>query len=168
MRAIMIRLISTTTLSALRAARPAHFFSPGPCGKINDFLQGKQCVSSDICVKSTHMKQFSLLVRVPQDYAADQARAVNPEWGKLIEEWKVRGVYVLSFAFPGESLVVSGKKGQVKHETVLSNGLRAVSNIVLQAETLEEASALARSCPVLSHGGTVEVREIMNPVPVAP
>jgi len=110
------------------------------------------------------MKQFSLLVRVPMKYSPDQVKAVTPLWEQLLEEWKKAGVYVLSFAFPGESFTVSGKEKRIKKEAVLSGDQRVVSNLVIQAETIEEALELAKSCPILMHGGMVEVREIPKPI----
>ena len=64
--------------------------------------------------KNNEMKQFSLLVRVPKTYGGEQAKLVNPQWDKLLEQWKAEGVYVLSFAFPGESYTVSGSEKLVK------------------------------------------------------
>jgi len=114
------------------------------------------------------MKQYSLLVRVPDTYTAAQAQSAAPQWEILLEQWKTDGVYVLSFAFPGESFTVSGNEKLIKKETVLSVNLKVVSNVVLQAETMEEALELAKSCPVLLYGGQVEVREIPRPVkPIA-
>lgn len=110
------------------------------------------------------MKQYSLLVRVPNTYTTEQAKLVGPLWERLLEQWKAEGVYVLSFAFPGESYTVSGKEPLIKKETVLSGNLKVVSNLVLQAESMEQALMLAKSCPVLLYGGKVEVREIPKPV----
>lgn len=106
------------------------------------------------------MKHFSLLVRVPETYNSEKAKLVNPQWDKLVEEWKDTGVYVLSFAFPGESYTVSGAKKEVRKEIVLANNLKVVSNVVIQAEDMEHALELAKSIPVLAYGGSVEVREI--------
>ena len=106
------------------------------------------------------MKQFSFLVRVPDSYNTEQAKQVNPLWDKTIEQWKADGVYVLSFAFPGKSFTVSGAEKSIKEEVVLSGKLKVVSNLVLQAETMEKALELAKSCPILLFGGSVEVREI--------
>ncbi|ACU03520.1 hypothetical protein [Pedobacter heparinus] len=110
------------------------------------------------------MKQYSLLVRVPDTYSTEQAKLVGPLWEKLLEQWKAEGVYILSFAFPGESYTVSGKEHLIKKETVLSGNLKVVSNLVLRAESIEQALVLAKSCPVLLYGGKVEVREIPKPV----
>ena len=104
------------------------------------------------------------MVRVPDSYNAEQAKAVNPLWDKLLEKWKAEGAYVLSFAFPGESYTVSGTDKMVKKETVLAGNLKVVSNIVLQAKTIEQAIELAKSCPILIYGGTVEIREIPKPI----
>lgn len=113
------------------------------------------------------MKQFSLLVRVPETYSPEQAKQVNPEWDKLLAQWKADGVYVLSFAFPGESFIVSGSEKEVKRESLLSGNLRVVSNLVVQTESMEEALKLAQSCPVLAYGGAIEVREIPRPITIA-
>ncbi|HWV70624.1 MAG TPA: hypothetical protein VN040_02870 [Pseudosphingobacterium sp.] len=105
-------------------------------------------------------KEFSLLVRVPLSYSTEQAKAVGPEWIKVIDQWKKEGVYVYSFAFPGESHVVTGPTKSVKKETVVANNLRVVSNVILRAKGIKDVLELAKDCPVLAHGGTVEVREI--------
>ena len=125
------------------------------------FAQTKNSVSHS---KKDKMKQFSLVVRVPETYSTEQAKAVGPAWDKLIELWKAEGVYILSFAFPGESFTVSGIEKVVKKESVISGNLRVVSNIVLQSETMEGALELAKHCPVLLYGGSVEVRQIPKPV----
>lgn len=114
--------------------------------------------------KNDKMKQFSLVVRVPETYSSEQAKAVGPAWDKLLEQWKAEGVYILSFAFPGESFTVSGPEKAIKKESVISGNLRVVSNIVLQSESMEGALELAKRCPILLHGGSVEVREIPKPV----
>lgn len=116
--------------------------------------------------KNNQMKQFSLLVRVPVTYTAEQARLTTPLWDKTIEDWKAKGVYVLSFAFPGESYTVSGSEKEVKKETVIADNLRVVSNIVLQAADKDQAIELAKACPILAHGGSVEIREIPKPLQV--
>lgn len=110
------------------------------------------------------MKQFSILVRVPDTYTAEQAKVVGPQWDKTIEQWKAAGVYVVSFAFPGESYTVSGREKMVKKGSVMSGNQRVVSAIVLQEEEMEQALEQAKACPTLLYGGTVEVREIRTPL----
>src|SRR5690554_86606 len=128
-----------------------------------------QSVCSQIFSKENKpMKQFSLLVRVPETYTSEQAKAVYPEWEALLENWKNSGVYVISFAFPGESYTITGAKKEVKEETVLSNNLKVVSNLVVQVENREQALELSKSIPILVYGGSVEVREIPNLIVLCP
>lgn len=111
-------------------------------------------------------KQFSMLVRVPTNYSSEQVKAAGATWDNLLQQWKDRGIYVISFAFPGESYTVSGAQKEVNPGSVVSDGLRVVSNIVLQASTMEEACNLAKDFPILKYGGSVEVREIPKPLHV--
>ena len=106
------------------------------------------------------MKEFILLVRVPVSYSGEQAKAVNPQWNEVLNKWKADSIYVTSFVFPGESFVLSGSDRMVKKEFVVADNLKMVSNIILNAKNLEEAVELAKVCPVLEHGGSVEVREV--------
>jgi hypothetical protein len=126
------------------------------CGKA--YAQTGAADASAIIKKTKQMKEFSLLIRVPVTYSNEQAKAVNPEWVKVLDKWKADGVYVISFVFPGESYVVSGTERTVKQDTVVSDNLRVVSNIFLRAESMNEVIALAKACPILEHGGTVEIR----------
>jgi len=106
------------------------------------------------------MKEFILLVRVPVTYGGEQAKVVNPQWNKVLDKWKADNVFVTSFVFPTESYVLSGADRTVKKEMVISDGLKVVSSIILHARSLENAVELAKACPVLAYGGTVECREV--------
>jgi hypothetical protein len=109
-------------------------------------------------------KQFSMLVRVPTTYGQEQVKAAGLEWDKLLERWKKQGIYVISFAFPGDSYVVEGEEKVIRHESVVSNNLRVVSNIVLRTSSIEEACVLAKEFPILKYGGSVEIRELPKPI----
>lgn len=117
-------------------------------------------------MESKSLKQFSLLVRVPTTYTPEQVKAAGVIWDQLLEEWKSQKIYVISFAFPGDSYVVSGPDKTVTHESVVANNLRTVSNIVLLATDIHAACAIAKEIPVLVYGGSVEIREIPRPVVV--
>lgn len=111
---------------------------------------------------ATKMKEFILLVRVPLTYTREKAEEVNPKWEIVLRNWKAENVFVTSFAFPQESYVLSGADRSVKKESVVSQNLRVVSSIILRAGNLENAVELAKVCPILEHGGTVEIREIVS------
>jgi hypothetical protein len=109
---------------------------------------------------SIKMKEFSLLVRVPTTYTPEQAKAVNPKWSSLLDKWKADSIYITSFAFPGESYVVSGSEKVIKKESIISDNLRVVSNLFIRAVSIEAAVELSKLIPILEFGGSVEVREI--------
>jgi hypothetical protein len=106
------------------------------------------------------MKDFSLLVRVPITYTTEDAKTVGAHWDELLAKWKRDKVYVVSFAFPGKSHVITGPEKELTTVPVLSDNLRVVSNIVLRLPSIEDAIALAKEFPILAYGGSVEVREI--------
>ena len=116
--------------------------------------------SNDSKQNPAKMKEFILLVRVPTTYSPEQAKAVNPKWDIVTNKWKADNDFVTSYVFPGESYVLSGAERSVKNEAVVSDNLRLVSSIILRSSSLEQAVEMAKSCPVLEYGGSIEVREI--------
>ena len=119
------------------------------------FAQAK----SNQLIKTEKMKKYILLIRLPLNYGPEQASAVRARWTALTDQWKADGIFVTSFVFPSESYVVSGN-GNVANEEVIANGLRVISCLIIKASNFEEALLLAKKCPILGQGGTVEVREV--------
>ena len=105
------------------------------------------------------MNTYILLIRLPVSYGTEEATIVRAEWNALTDQWKSARIYVNSFVFPSESYVVSNKD-TVDKANVVVDGLRMVSSILIQAPNFEEALALAKKCPILKQGGTIEVREV--------
>ena len=103
-------------------------------------------------------KQFVLVVRVPETYDTEQAKKVGPEWDKTLAYWKAQGVYVESFPFPQPGAIISGGDRQVQTGMITAGGQKVVSIVVLRATDSAHATELAKRCPVLDHGGSVEVR----------
>ena len=103
------------------------------------------------------MKAFVLLVKVPSTYTTALAKSVNPKWEQAIADWKASGHYITSFAYPGESRTIN--------QQATKENERQVSSILLRAENIEEATELAKACPVLAYGGSVEIRELPKGVP---
>lgn len=114
----------------------------------------------------SNMKEYILLIRLSTTYTPDQVKVAKETWNKILQKWKADGTYVISFVFPSESYVLSGSERSMVKESVVANNLRVVSSIILLASTLEEAVEIAKVCPILDQGGTVEVREV-QPRPVA-
>lgn len=109
--------------------------------------------------KTEKMKEYILLIRLPINYGQTQALKVREKWDKLTDQWKADNIFVTSFIFPSESYLVSGDNKVVTKEAVVSNDLKLISNIIVRASNFEEAVLLAKKCPIIDQGGTVEVRE---------
>lgn len=62
--------------------------------------------------------------------------------------------------------VVSGKNGRVVADGPFAEAKEAVGGyFLLHVDTMEEAVALAKECPLLAHGGKVEVRQVLEECP---
>ena len=110
--------------------------------------------------QNTELKEYILLVRVPFNYGSDNAKEVRELWNTLLEKWKADGTYVTSFVYPNDGYLVAGAEKSVTNESVVSNHLKLVSNLILRAANYEAALELSKNCPVLAQGGMIEVREI--------
>lgn len=106
------------------------------------------------------MKEYILLIRLPLSYGAEQAKEVRPQWDQILQKWKAEGTFLTSYIAPNDGYIVSGPERISKKEVVISDGLRIVSTIIIQAESLESAVEIAKVCPILTQGGTVEIKEI--------
>ena len=83
---------------------------------------------------------------------------------RLSEQGKVLGGSPLDL----EGKVVSGANGRTIVDGPFAESKEAVGGyFLLQVDTFEEAVAIAKHCPGLVHGATVEVRHIVGQCPVS-
>ena len=115
--------------------------------------------------------QYLLLFR-----GADWSKRLSPEemqkvasqwmdWFKgLSEQGKVLGGSPLDT----EGKIVSGTNGRTIVDGPFAESKEAIGGyFLLQVETLDEAVTIAKQCPGLPHGATVEVRHIVGQCPVS-
>jgi hypothetical protein len=100
--------------------------------------------------------------------SAEEMQNVANQWmvwfKRLSEQGKVLGGSPLDL----EGKVVSGTNGRTIVDGPFAESKEAVGGyFLLQVETLEEAVAIAKHCPGLAHGATVEVRHIVGQCPVS-
>jgi hypothetical protein len=110
------------------------------------------------------MKEFMLLFRgdykaIPQD-SPKEMQAMAKKW----QDW-IGGIAAQNkWVAPGQRLNPDGKV--VRTNGVITDGPYTeiketlFSYCTIKAESIEEAAELATSCPILTVGGNVEVREI--------
>jgi hypothetical protein len=113
------------------------------------------------------MNEYVFLVRFGANATlAPEQRQINTEkWGKLIQHWTEQGYFVGSSLITQEGFVLSGSDRKVDQGFIADADFRVVSIIRIAVSSIDEAVELARACPVLDYGGTVEIREV-QPRPV--
>ncbi|MCK6630616.1 MAG: YciI family protein [Anaerolineae bacterium] len=111
------------------------------------------------------MKEFLLLFR--SDYEAMPQRDNLEEWQAAAKKWQdwIGGIAAQNrWVATGQRLSPGGKV--VRTNRVITDGPYTeiketlISYCTIKAETIEEAAELAIGCPILTVGGSVEVREI--------
>jgi hypothetical protein len=81
---------------------------------------------------------------------------------RLADQGKVLGGSPLD----NKGKVVSGKGGRVVADGPFAESKEAVGGyFMLQVDTMDEAVAIAQECPMLPHGGKVEVRQVLEKCP---
>ena len=97
----------------------------------------------------------------PQSASPEEMQQNMQKWFSWVDELKAKGIY-----HSGEPLLPGGKT--LRKDNVITDGPFAESKEVIggffmvQANTIEEAVDLAKGCPDLPNGGSVEVREVMK------
>jgi exonuclease III len=113
-------------------------------------------------MKTQVKENYILLVYLPKGYGPEQAKEVRKQWETLLQQWKADSTYVTSFVYPGEAQLVSGLSSDIQSGSMLADSMRLTSNMIVRAADMEEATLLARMCPVLRQGGTIEVRPVQS------
>ena len=76
---------------------------------------------------------------------------------RLTQQGKVKAGQPLEH----EGKIVSGKKGRIVADGPFAESKEAIGGyFLLQVANLDEAVAIARECPILEYGSTVEVRPV--------
>jgi len=106
---------------------------------------------------------FMMLFRFMPDFShrptEQELAAMKEQWGSFIGNIAISEKLVSTYrlGFEGKS---------IQSDTSVTDGIliadeKTISgNMVVKANSLEEASELAKGCPILKMGGTVEVRSI--------
>jgi hypothetical protein len=108
-------------------------------------------------------KEFMLLFRfepTTEQPTPEQLQEMGKSWGEFIGTIAMQGKLVST-----HQLGFEGKQIYADQTTQdgfdVTEGKMIAGNMVLKAETIEAATELAKKCPILLMGGTVEVRSII-------
>jgi hypothetical protein len=116
-------------------------------------------------MKSEPTNQYMFLVRGACGHAAglspEQMQAHMAEVYAWIENLTKQGIFSAAQPLTSDGKVVSGESGGTVTDGVYAESKEAVAGFfILNAQTMDEAVNIARSSPMLKHGGALEVRRI--------
>lgn len=111
----------------------------------------------------TQLKEFMLLFRFEpsnEEPTQEQLQAMQKHWGEFIGEIAMQGKLVSThqLGFEGKRIFANQRTEEGFH---ITEGQTIGGNMVLKAETIESATEHAKKCPILSIGGSVEIRNII-------
>lgn len=89
----------------------------------------------------------------------EEFEAVNQQWQNYIGGISAQGKFIGTQRLGQEGSIIS-PAGMITDVVSADKGL-IVGTLTLEAESLEEAVELAKTCPILFIGGSVEVRPIL-------
>jgi hypothetical protein len=110
-----------------------------------------------------NQNEFMLIFRF--DPTADyqptpaQMEASHQEWGEFIGQIAMKEKFVSTSQLGFEGLQISAGK-LVAEGIYIANNETLGGNMIVKAGSLAEAAEMAKACPILSMGGSVEVRSI--------
>jgi hypothetical protein len=111
----------------------------------------------------TQLQEFMLIFRMEptnEQPTPEQLQEMEQQWGAFFGGIANHGQLVST-----HHLGFSGKTLTANHESndgfLVAEGHMVAGNLVVKAESLDAAVAIAKTCPILFAGGTVEVRDIM-------
>ena len=109
------------------------------------------------------MEKFAFLFRGGLNSESPEVMQKHMQkWHAWVEKLRKDGTYVA-----GEPLLPGGKKITGANKTITDGPFTEAKDIIggffiVNAESYNDAVAIAKDCPDYSHGGTVEVRQVMK------
>lgn len=111
----------------------------------------------------TQKKEFMLMFRYEpsNNYQPTEAEMneMHQQWGSFIGNIAIQEKLVSTHQLGFEGKQIAADK-TVSEGIYISNKLTVAGNMIVKANTIDEATEMAKPCPILLMGGTVEVRSI--------
>ncbi len=111
----------------------------------------------------TQTNEFMLLFRFEptnEQPTQEQLQEMHKQWGAFIGNIAMQGKLVSTYqlGFEGNQIFADQTTKEGIH---IAEAQTLSGNMVLKAESLEVATELAKKCPILFMGGSVEVRSLI-------
>ncbi len=119
-------------------------------------------------ITPTHTNGHLLVFRGAQWYqelSPDEIQRVMSAWNDWFEGLKNEGKLIAGSPLENTGRIVSGKAAGIADGPFVESKESIGGYFLLTVDSLEEAVAIAKRCPALPHGLTVEVRPIAPACP---
>lgn len=111
-------------------------------------------------LKKAALKEYVLLFRYPNiTYTEQKLADIGNKWRKIIAGWKSKGVYISNEVFEPKGTLITDTTAKISENTFAEGTMFLGAIVTVLAHSKEQAIELAKESPVLSIGGTIEVRE---------
>lgn len=110
-----------------------------------------------------NLKEFMLLFRYQpsnEQPTPVQMQEMHRHWGEFIGTIAMQGKLVSTHQLGFEGKMIRSDQ-TIEEGLLVAEGQTTGGSMVLRAESIEVASELAKRCPILMMGGTVEVRTVI-------
>ena len=119
---------------------------------------------------STTKSDYMLLFRGPQwdeGLSPEELQQVMGEVMAWFDGLKDQGKVKAGQPLGDERRTVSGKRGRTVADGPFAESKEAIGGyLLLEADDLDEAVAIAEACPTLEYGVTIEVRPVLDECPI--
>ncbi len=110
-------------------------------------------------------KEFMLLFRYEPnpDYQPSEAEMteMHQQWGAFIGNIAIQEILISTHQLGFDGIQIASDKS-TSSGIHLADNLTVSGNMIIKANTIAEAAEIASGCPILSMGGTVEVRDLIE------
>jgi hypothetical protein len=115
--------------------------------------------------KTASKSQYILIIRFKADFVPPSKAAIDSN----IKHWQVfmgnlakNGKIAAGYRPGNDGQTISGTNKLVKNGAYIANDELVSSFLIINADNMDDANAIAKQCPVLEFGGSVEIRPIIN------
>jgi len=98
----------------------------------------------------------------------EEMQRIASQWKAWFDRLTAQAKAIAGNPLEREGKIVSGKNGRVVADGPFAESKEAIGGyFLLQVNSLDEAVAIAKECPGLAYGSTVEVRPVAAECPIA-
>ncbi len=106
------------------------------------------------------MMIFSFTPNLEYQPTEEELNHMKKSWGDFIGNIAAQGKLISTHQLGFEGVQINSNR-TLKERLLITEGKTLGGNMIVNANSLHEAVELAKECPILNMGGSVEVRNIL-------